>query len=190
MLFQMHWHFLCWWNYFQLQCKTDPHKLYALTNIHYPSKKELQSFLSIINYLRKLPLATAKVCEPLPKLMSLTTECKCKKSYHEQYERATVLIKRYMHKSLWCSKAPLPRQMHLGLALEQEYCRCEMEWTAFKMKTPDDAMLRPKVFANKTLSSAKRWQSNTDSTEYPTWAGKIPKLLFYKRSEHHHYRHA
>ena len=53
----------------------DSRKLQALTEILSPkSRKELQSFLGIINYLRKFSPATAKVCKALQKLTSVKAD--------------------------------------------------------------------------------------------------------------------
>ena len=44
----------------------DPQKVKALTKMPAPkNKRELQSFLGVINYLRKFSPGTAEVCDPL-----------------------------------------------------------------------------------------------------------------------------
>ena len=58
----------------------DPQKIIALIDMPVPNnKKELQAFLSIINYLGKFSPGTADVCDPLhkltPKLSNMDMEC-------------------------------------------------------------------------------------------------------------------
>ena len=55
--------------------KTDPRKLKVLPEMPPPkTKKELQAFLGIINYLSKFSLSTANICESLRQLTLSRTE--------------------------------------------------------------------------------------------------------------------
>ena len=55
--------------------RTDSRKLKALRNMPPPKlKKELQTFLRIMNYFRKFSQMTAEVCKPLRQLTSVMTE--------------------------------------------------------------------------------------------------------------------
>ena len=57
------------------------------------NKRELQSFLGIINYLRKFSPGTAEVCEPLRKLTSSRTTWTWNASYQPLFDNAKSLIK-------------------------------------------------------------------------------------------------
>ena len=56
------------------------------------SKKELQSFLGIFNYLGKYSLAMSEIFESLCKLSAMKSEFTWKKTYQEIYERAKAAI--------------------------------------------------------------------------------------------------
>ena len=67
MPFQMYVGYVLWQNYIQKWCETDPQKLTAMMEIMPPkkTKKELQAFLGIINYLSNFAPSIADVCEAL-----------------------------------------------------------------------------------------------------------------------------
>ena len=55
--------------------KTDTHRLQVQTEMPFQkTKKDLQLFLSILNYISKFPVATPKVCKPLHQLTSIKTD--------------------------------------------------------------------------------------------------------------------
>ena len=56
-------------------------------------KKELEAFISIVNFLGKLSPSTASVLEPLRKLTSSKTLLTWNALYHTLYEKAKALIK-------------------------------------------------------------------------------------------------
>ena len=56
-------------------------------------KKELQAFLSIINYLGKFSSSTAEVCESLRKLMSTKTEWTQNATCQKMFDKARAIIK-------------------------------------------------------------------------------------------------
>ena len=56
------------------------------------NKKELQSFLGIINYLGKFSLGTAEVCNPLQKLTLSRTMWMWNASYQQLFDKAKSLI--------------------------------------------------------------------------------------------------
>ena len=58
------------------------------------SAKELQSFLSIMNYLSKYSLTTFKNCEFLRRLISVKSKWTLNKTYKELYDRTKTLIKK------------------------------------------------------------------------------------------------
>ena len=61
---------------------------------HPKIKKDLQSFLGIMNYLGKFSSVTAEVCEPLQDLAPVKAELTFNKSYQELYDQAIILIKK------------------------------------------------------------------------------------------------
>ena len=72
----------------------DPQKIKALTDMPMPkNKKELQAFLGIINYLGKLFLGTADICDPLCKLTSSKVTWTWNASYQSLFNKANSLIK-------------------------------------------------------------------------------------------------
>ena len=72
----------------------DPQKIKAMTDMSAPkSKRELQAFLGIINYLGKFSPGTAEVCEPLWKLTSSKMKWIWNASYQQLFEKAKSLIK-------------------------------------------------------------------------------------------------
>ena len=56
------------------------------------TKKELQAFLGIINYLGKFSPSTADVCESLRKLMSAKTEWTWNAIYQNMFDKAKAII--------------------------------------------------------------------------------------------------
>ena len=56
-------------------------------------KKELQAFLSVLNYLGKFSLGTAEVCESLRKLTSAQAEWKWSTTNQKTFEEAKNIIK-------------------------------------------------------------------------------------------------
>ena len=72
----------------------DPRKVKALTDMPPPkTKRELQAFLGIINYLGKFSPGTAEVCEPLQKLTSSKGTWTWNASYQQLFKEAKSLIK-------------------------------------------------------------------------------------------------
>ena len=73
----------------------DPTRIQALTDMSpLKMKKELQSFLGILNYLHKFSLVTADMCEPLDKLTSVKTDWTWNRIYQDLYEKAKTIVKR------------------------------------------------------------------------------------------------
>ena len=74
--------------------KPDPQKISTLMEIPPPNtKKELQTFLGITNYLGKLSPNTVVVCKPLHKLTSSKVVWAWNASYQAIYGKAKSLIK-------------------------------------------------------------------------------------------------
>ena len=75
----------------------DPHKLKVLTDMPPPkTKKELQAFLGIINYLSKFCPSTVEVCKSLRKLTSAKTEWIWNATYQKMYQISHSVIE-----SIW-----------------------------------------------------------------------------------------
>ena len=72
----------------------DLWKLCVFTKMPSPNNKnELQSFLSIMDYLSKISPLTAEVCKPLWNLMSVKSEWTWNNTNQKLYDRAKSLIK-------------------------------------------------------------------------------------------------
>ena len=72
----------------------DSQKIKALAKMPAPkNKKELQTFLGIINYLSKFSPDISEVCKPLRRLMSSKAMWTLDASYQQQFEKAKSLIK-------------------------------------------------------------------------------------------------
>ena len=72
----------------------DPRKVQALISMPPPKcKKELQSFLGIIYYLRKSSPMAAEVCKHLQKLTLVKTEWSWNSMYQDVYDKAKNIIK-------------------------------------------------------------------------------------------------
>ena len=72
----------------------DPQKIKALMDMLAPnSKKELQAFLGIINYLGKFSPGTTDVCDPLHKLTSSKVTWTWNASYQALFNKAKSPIK-------------------------------------------------------------------------------------------------
>ena len=74
--------------------KLDLQKFKALMGMPPPkTKKELQAFLVIINYLRNFSPRTANVCESLRQLTSSKTEWTWNATYQKLFDKAKSIIK-------------------------------------------------------------------------------------------------
>ena len=96
----------------------DLRKIQVLTDMPPPkSRKELQSFLGILNYLSNFSQVTVEVCEPLQKLTSVKAGWMLHGMYQDQYDRANKLV--------WNSVIHLEpyirKLMHQMLTLEPDY---------------------------------------------------------------------
>ena len=71
----------------------DTRKVQALTDMSPPkTKRELQSFLGIINYLSKFSPMTAEICEPLQKLTSVKADWTWNRMNQYLYNRTKKII--------------------------------------------------------------------------------------------------
>ena len=103
----------------------DPQKIKALTDMSVPNnKKELQDFLSIINFLGKFSPGTADVCDPLNKLTFSNVIWTWNVSYQALFNKAKLLIKSDMCMQFCNDTKPLYLEtdasgVGLGVALLQ-----------------------------------------------------------------------
>ena len=106
----------------------DPQKVKALMDMPLPNnKKELQAFLGIINYLRKVSPGTANVCDPLHKLTSSKVTWTWNASYQALFNKAKSInksadmcMKFYDDTKALC----LETDASMELALVWHYYRC------------------------------------------------------------------
>ena len=144
--------------------KPDPQKIRALTKMPVPkNKRELQSFLGIVNYLSKFSLGTAEVCKPLRKLTSSKTTWTWNASYQQLFDKAKSLIKTKVCMKFYDDTKPLYLEtdasgVSLGAALLQ-LCN---NMTYQKGLAPDNTILCPIAFASKSSRGAEWRYSNIE----------------------------
>ena len=125
------------------------------------NKRELQSFLGIINYLGKFSPGTAEVCDPLQKLTSSRTMWMWNASYQQLFDKAKLLVKVEVCMKFYDDTKLLYLEtdvsgVSLGAALLQlcDNTACQRD------VVPDNTSLRPIAFASKSLTGADRRYSN------------------------------
>ena len=142
----------------------DPQKIKVLTDMPAPkSKKKLQAFLGIINYLGKFSPGTADICDPLHKLTSSKVTWTWNASYQELFDKAKSLIKADMCMKFYDDTQPLyletdASRVGLGVALLQmhEGTTCQ------KDIVQDNTILHPTAFASKSLTGAECRYNNIE----------------------------
>ena len=86
----------------------DPQKIKVLMDMPAPkNKKELQTFLGIINYLGKFSPGTANICDPLCKLTSSKVTWTWNVSYQALFNKVKLLIKADMCMKFYDYTKPL-----------------------------------------------------------------------------------
>ena len=137
--------------------QTDPQKPKVLTNMPPPkTRKELQAFLTIINYLGKFSPSTAEVCESLRKLTSAKREWTWNATYQKMFDKAKAIIKGDVFMKLYDKTRPLYIEtdasgVGLGAALLQS-----SKTSCHRDIVPDNSIDRPTVFSSKSLPRQKR----------------------------------
>ena len=71
------------------------------------TKKELQAFLSIINYSGKFSPSMVEVCESLRNLMSTKTEWTWNTTYQKMFDTAKTIIKEDAYMKFYDETKPL-----------------------------------------------------------------------------------
>ena len=125
----MHVYSILWGSDIERWSSARSQKIKALTDMLVPnSKKELQAFLGIINYLGKFSPGTPNVCDPLHKLTSSKVTWTWNVSYQALFNKAKLLIKVDMCMKFYDDTKPLyletdASRISLGVALLQMYER-------------------------------------------------------------------
>ena len=142
----------------------DHRKVKALTKILPPNnKKELQTFLGIINYLGKFSPDMARVCEPLRKLTSCKSAWNWNESYQQTYNKAKSNIKKDMCMKFYNENKELFLETDAsGVGLRAALLQLRDNTTWQQGTAPDNTMLWPIAFASKSLTGAESGYSNIE----------------------------
>ena len=134
----------------------------ALTEIPPPkTKKEMQSFLGILNYLSTFSTMTADMCEPLQKLTTFKADWTQNRMHLYLYERAKKIFQKDACMKLYdIDRTPYLETDTSGIGFRPRLlqvrdgmnCRCD--------GFPDDAILFLTAFASKSLSGTACHYSN------------------------------
>ena len=121
------------------------------------TKKELQAFLQISNYLSKFSPSTANICESLRQLTSSKIEWTWNATYQKLFDKAKSITKEDACMKLYNETQPLYLETDAsGVGLVTTLLQTRSGTSSPRDKAPDNRILRPIVFANKSLSNAKR----------------------------------
>ena len=125
------------------------------------SKKELQAFLGIINYLSKFSPDTSEVCEPLRKLTSSKATWTWDASYQQRFEKAKLLIKAEMCMKFYIDTKPLYLETDAsGVGLGAALLQLRNNTTCQTHIAPNNTILHPIAFASKSLMGMECRYSN------------------------------
>ena len=134
----------------------DPQKVRVLTEMPVPKKKkELQAFLTIINYLNKFSPGTSEVCKPLRKLMSSKMTWTWNASYQQLFNKAKSLIKVEMCMKFYDTKPLYLKTDASGIGLGAALLQLRDNTRCQKDTAPDNINLHPIAFASKSLTGAE-----------------------------------
>ena len=135
------------------ECKRtlDPMKVQALTDMPPPnSKKELQSFFGILNYLSTFSPVTAEVCKPLWKLMSGKADWEWNRMCQNLYDKAKKIIKKDA-----CMKfydAIRPQFLETDASIGARLLQIRHSTNCGHNEVPDNAILWPNALVSKLYS--------------------------------------
>ena len=140
----------------------DPQKVKALTKKPAPkNKRELQSFLGVINYLGKFSPGTTEVCGSLQKLTSSRMLWTWNTSYQQLFNRAKSLIKAEICMKFYDDAKLLDLETDaLGLGLGAALLQLCNNTACKRDMAPDNTSLRPMAFATKSFTGAEQRYSN------------------------------
>ena len=158
----MYIHTILWWSSIKGKHATRPTKIKVLTYISVPNnKRELQTFLGIINFLGKFSPGMVEVCDPLQKLTSSKAAWTWNALYQQLFAKAKSLIKVEVCMKFYDDTKPLYLEtdasgVYLGAALLQ----LPDNTTCQKDVAPNNTILHPIAFASKHLTGAEQRYSN------------------------------
>ena len=121
------------------------------------TKKELQAFLGIINYLDEFSPSMVEVCESLRKLTSAKTEWMWNATYQKMFDNSKAIIKEDACMEFYDETKPLyietdASEVGLGAALLQT----RSNTNCHRGDMLDNSLLRPIVFSSKSLTGAEK----------------------------------
>ena len=142
----------------------DPRKISTLTEMPAPkNKKELQSFLGIINYLSKFSPDMVEVCKLLRKLTLSKAMWTWNASYQQQFEKAKMLIKAEMcMKFYYINKLLYLETDASGIGLGAALLQLRDDTLCQAHMVPDNTILCPITFASKSLMGAEHRYSDIE----------------------------
>ena len=140
----------------------DPRKISTLTEMPAPkNKKELQAFLGIINYLSKFSPDIAEVCKPLRKPTLSKAMWTWDALYQQQFKKAKMLIKAEMCMKFYDINKPLYLETDTsGIGLRAALLQLRDDTSCQAHMVPDNTILCPIAFANKSLMGTEHRYSN------------------------------
>ena len=133
----------------------EPRKVQALITMPpLKCKKEMQSFLGIVNYLHRLTSVTAEVGEPPRKCILVKTQWTWNGIYWEWYEWAKNIIKKdTIMKFYDASKT-------LYLETDASAISLRTSFLQVRDEVPNNTALHLLAFMSKILSSIEQWYSS------------------------------
>ena len=127
------------------------------------SKRELQAFLGIINYLGKFSPGMAEVCKPFRKLTSSKMAWTWNASYQQLFGNVKLLIKADVCMKFYDDTKPLYLETDASrIGLEAALLQLCNDTNCQKGTAPDNTILHPITFASKSLTGAEWRYSNIE----------------------------
>ena len=137
--------------------KPDPQKLKALMQMPPPkTKKELQAFIEIINYLGIFSPSTTDVCKSLGQMTSNKTEWTLNATYQNLFDKAKSIRKDVCTKFYDETKPLYLKTDASGVGLGAALLQTTNGTSCPKDKVPDNSICQPTTFVSKSLSSAEK----------------------------------
>ena len=163
--------------------QSNQQKLKALTEMPPPkTKRELQAFLRIFNYLGKFSPSTADTCESLRKLTSTKTEWTWNATYQKMFNKAKSILKEDEYIKFYDEMKPLYIETDAsGVGLRAALLQTRSYISCSRDEAPINSILRPIAFASKILTGAEKkiQQYRKRGIGHTIWAGEILPLLLH-----------
>ena len=166
--------------------KQDLQKLKALTEMPPPkTKKELQAFLGIINYLSRFSASTASACESLRQLTLSKVEWMWNASYQKLFDKAKWIIKENECMKFYDETQPLYLETDAsGVRLGATLLQTRSSVSSQRDKVPNNSILRC-ICQQKSAKYGKKIQQHWKrSTRFTSQTWEIPSLLLCERHEY------